>query len=256
MTTNDADKVSRTDCTPWRDRETLVHFYHGRRYSLLETAEAVGCTEGTISQWCSRLDVETRDAQEARDTGTPSELENREWLRRRYRDDELTCAEIADEVGVTSLTVSNWLRRHDIPTRPAYGTSTRVKLNCKTCGATFEAIQSRKDKRKYCSRECYYDGMHMPTGEDHWSWKETPERRPNGREWDELRARCRRRDDYSCQLCGIHESDYKHELDVHHLRRVREFENPRDANALDNVVSLCRSCHRKAEPYAPLLPVQ
>jgi 5-methylcytosine-specific restriction endonuclease McrA len=95
----------------------------------------------------------------------------------------------------------------------------------------------------------------MPTGADHWSWKESPEYRPNGKEWDELRARCRRRDGHACQLCGVSESDSARQLDVHHLTPVREYDDPRDANTLDNVTTLCRSCHRKAERFAPLLPV-
>lgn len=303
MTDYNAEKVSRTDCAPWRDEETLRHFYHDKGYSLLETAEAVGCTEGTISQWCDRLGVETRDAQEARDAGTPEELEDREWLRREYRDKERTCAEIAEELDVTDLTVSNWLRRHDIPTRSANARRDRVTLSCHNCGDEFETVASREDRAKYCSRECYYGDMDMPTGEDHWSynsadiecgwcgetftvpgsrrqereycsrecfqsdhefpsgeahpsWKETPEYRPSGKEWQDLRERVRERDGYECQLCGVHEDDMDRTLDVHHLDRVRDADDPRAAVNADEsrLVSLCRSCHRRAEPYAPLLP--
>ncbi|MFU8870248.1 HNH endonuclease, partial [Natronococcus sp.] len=35
--------------------------------------------------------------------------------------------------------------------------------------------------------------------------------------------------------------------DVHHVRPVRSFENAEDAHTLDNVVTLCRSCHRRVE---------
>ena len=37
------------------------------------------------------------------------------------------------------------------------------------------------------------------------------------------------------------------EPDVHHITPVRDFEDPQDAHRLDNVVCLCRSCHRLAE---------
>jgi hypothetical protein len=223
---------------------------------LLETAEAVGCTEGTISQWCDRLGVETRDAEEARDAGTPEELEDREWLRREYRDEERTCADIADEVDVTPLTVSNWLRRHDIETRGRHRRRNRVTLSCHNCGDEFETVASREERAKYCSRGCYYEDMDMPTGEDHWSWRDTPEHRPNGEEWHNLRERIRDRDDHECQLCGVHEDDMERTLDVHHLDRVRDMDEPRAAvNVNDSrLVSLCRSCHRRAEPHAPLLP--
>lgn len=256
MSDLDSDKVSRTDCTPWRDEETLRYFYWDKKYSLLETAEATGCTEGTVSKWCGRLGVETRDAQEARNTGTPEELESESWLRTEYREKGRTCADIADSVGVTSLTVSNWLRRHDIPTRPANARRDRVTLSCGNCGEEYEAIRCRSDS-KYCSHECYIEDMEMPSGPDHWSWRETPEHRPNGDEWDDLRERIRERDGYECSMCGVEESDMDRELDVHHLNRVRDADDPRAAaNANDSeLVALCRSCHRRAERYAPLLPV-
>lgn len=256
MTDDAPEKVSRTDCSPWRDEETLRHFYHGKGYSLLETAEAVGCTEGTISQWCNRLGVETRDPQEARDTGTPEDLKDESRMRELYLTLELTCQEIADYYDVTSLTVSNWLRRHDIPTRPANRGRKRATIECKSCGSEFEVVESRKDSAKYCSRECYYDSIDMPTGEDHWSWKETPDYRPSGEEWQELRARIRERDGYECRLCGISESEMDRELDVHHLDRVRDADDPRAAVKApeERLVSLCRSCHRRTERFAPLLP--
>jgi 5-methylcytosine-specific restriction endonuclease McrA len=256
MTDNDADKVSRTDVTPWRDEQTLRHFYHGKGYSLLETAEATGCTEGTVSQWCNRLGVETRDAQAARDHGTPEELENPEWLREEYRVKERTCEEIGDDLGVTTRTVSNWLRRHDIPTRGRHRRRNRVTLTCENCGSDFERVASQEDNAKYCSRECYYDAQEIPTGSDHWSWRETPEYRPSGEEWESLRSRIRERDGHECQLCGVHESDMERTLDVHHLDRVRDADDPRAAVNVDEsrLVALCRSCHRRAEPFAPLLP--
>ncbi|WP_306438828.1 HNH endonuclease [Natronococcus pandeyae] len=37
------------------------------------------------------------------------------------------------------------------------------------------------------------------------------------------------------------------EPDVHHITPVREFENPQRAHTVDNLISLCRSCHRLAE---------
>lgn len=256
MCTNDPQKVSRTDCTPWRDEDTLRHFYWGKGYSLLETAEAVGCTEGTVSQWCDRLGIETRDAQEARDTGTPAELEDESWLRREYLENDRRCADIADELDVTDLTVSNWLRRHDIPTRPANAPRNRATVECVNCGDEFEVIKSREHEAKYCSRECYYDAQDMPTGEDHWSWRDTPDKRPNSKAWHDLREIIRERDGYECQVCGITESKLGHELDVHHLERVRDADDPRYAENAnpDLLVSLCRSCHRRVERLAPFLP--
>jgi predicted HNH restriction endonuclease len=37
------------------------------------------------------------------------------------------------------------------------------------------------------------------------------------------------------------------EPDVHHITPVRDFDEPQNAHTLDNVICLCRSCHRLAE---------
>lgn len=253
MSDDDTDKVSRTDCTPWRDEETLRHFYHGKEYSLLKTAEAVGCTEGTVSQWCGRLGVETRDAQEARDTGTPEDFKDRDRMAELYLTLELTCAEIADHYDVSDGCVSQWLRRHDIPTRPAYGQATRERRTCENCGSEYEVIKSRAADSKYCSRSCYYDSMDMPTGPDHWSWNENRRYVQNGELWHRTRRQCRARDAYECQICGVGEPD-EQEHDVHHLIPVRYFDDSANAHTLGNVVTLCRSCHMKWEQYTPFLP--
>jgi transposase-like protein len=255
MSDNDTDRVSRTDCTPWRDESALFHFYHTKRYSLIETAEALGCSEATVSKWCDRLGVKTRDAQEARDTGTPEELENKQWLRREYIEHKQTCAEIADMLDVTPLTVSRWLRRHGVETRPANAPRTRVIRVCENCGSSFETIQTRDDA-KYCSRDCYHDAFEMPTGKDHWSYKENPNKRPAGQEWQNARKEVRKRDGYECRVCGKPESEMDRELDVHHLKRVRDAEDERASVKMDRslMVAVCRSCHRQVERYAPLLP--
>jgi len=59
---------------------------------------------------------------------------------------------------------------------------------------------------------------------------------------DDLRDSIRKRDNYICQLCGIHQDelvDSYTKLDVHHIDY--------DKNNLDpnNLISLCRKCHMK-----------
>lgn len=59
------------------------------------------------------------------------------------------------------------------------------------------------------------------------------------------------RDQARCQRCGItqkeHIDSHGRGLDVHHITPVRQFYDPRDAHELRNLVTLCRSCHRKEE---------
>ena len=72
-----------------------------------------------------------------------------------------------------------------------------------------------------------------------------------GPEWPRLREAVRARDGYRCQVCGQPESEREH--DVHHRAPFRAFRDGRgspsyeQANRQDNLMTLCPSCHRKAE---------
>jgi len=70
--------------------------------------------------------------------------------------------------------------------------------------------------------------------------------------WDKSRREAKERDDHTCQRCGVHDSDTDEYLDVHHKVPYTSFDDPFEANKLDNLVALCRSCHRKVESW----PVQ
>ena len=66
-----------------------------------------------------------------------------------------------------------------------------------------------------------------------------------GPDWPHIRAAVRERDDFSCQVCGLPEEGRQH--DVHHKIPFRNFVDRDDANQLNNLVTLCPSCHRQAE---------
>ena len=75
-----------------------------------------------------------------------------------------------------------------------------------------------------------------------------------GQEWQDVREEALRRDGHECQSCGLTHEDHKADdslfgegLHVHHIQKACEFDDPRDANRLENLVSLCATCHRKSE---------
>jgi len=74
-----------------------------------------------------------------------------------------------------------------------------------------------------------------------WSGK------PNnyGPNWDQQRNLARQRDRFICQLCGIPEKNIPHH--VHHKIPFRQFPSFEQANRLENLITLCPACHRKAE---------
>jgi DEAD/DEAH box helicase domain-containing protein len=74
-----------------------------------------------------------------------------------------------------------------------------------------------------------------------------------GPNWEQQRNQARARDGHCCRHCGVPERpDRTH--DVHHIQPFRTFghvprKNDRylEANRLENLVTLCRSCHRRVE---------
>jgi DEAD/DEAH box helicase domain-containing protein len=66
-----------------------------------------------------------------------------------------------------------------------------------------------------------------------------------GPDWPRIRDRVRARDKYTCQVCGAVETARQH--DVHHKTPFRAFTSYTEANRLENLTTLCPSCHHKAE---------
>ena len=63
--------------------------------------------------------------------------------------------------------------------------------------------------------------------------------------WDKIRERVRARDRFTCQVCGAVEAGRQH--DVHHKVPFRAFTSRDEANRLENLTTLCPSCHHKVE---------
>ncbi len=64
--------------------------------------------------------------------------------------------------------------------------------------------------------------------------------------WSRLRDAVRLRDGYRCQVCGSMESENR-QHDVHHKVPFRRFHSIVEANRMDNLITLCPTCHQKAE---------
>ncbi|NUM45306.1 MAG: DEAD/DEAH box helicase, partial [Anaerolineales bacterium] len=79
-------------------------------------------------------------------------------------------------------------------------------------------------------------------------WSSDPNR--YGPTWPRARDAARARDGYRCQSCGLPESgpgSFGRSHDVHHKIPFRQFVSAEEANRLDNLVTLCPPCHRRAE---------
>lgn len=131
-----------------------------------------------------------------------------------------------------------------------------VKKECDECEAKFE-IPPALDHQRFCSYQCAGDWRSENiTGEDHPRFKDGEFPRYYGPNWRKQRRRARMRDDHTCQKCGLTREESLDEhgevLSVHHKTPIREFVTDGEldyeqANRLENLVTLCRSCHSITE---------
>lgn len=115
-------------------------------------------------------------------------------------------------------------------------------LECEVCESEFEVYPNHYHPARFCGQACYGKWLsENNSGEDNPCWKggSRPYYGPN---WHRQRRKALDRDDHTCQDCGSVER-----LHVHHIRPIREFDEPKRANVLINLVTLCASCHRKWE---------
>ncbi len=114
--------------------------------------------------------------------------------------------------------------------------ATRLHKTCEWCGEEF-IVKKGYTEARFCSMTCSANGIAL-RGPDNPNWLGGCVRW-RGENWDEQRMAALKRDGYKCQECGVTGVP----LDVHHIVRFRYFDDWREANRLDNLMSVCRSCH-------------
>jgi len=118
-----------------------------------------------------------------------------------------------------------------------------IDVKCKTCGAV-EWVPKYLDDRRFCSPDCRAEWVSEEmVGENHPNWK-GGKSQYRGANWDEQREKALSRDGYKCRVCEDEE-----QLIVHHIVSFHEFDEVRKANDLENLATLCRSCHGYLEGW-------
>lgn len=124
----------------------------------------------------------------------------------------------------------------------------KVKKVCPVCKKEFWVIPSNKSI--CCSDKCGHKRRSkIYRRENHWLWT-GGKKHDYGPEWKRIAANIRKRDNWTCQACGIYSKGKNgpvRVLHVHHIKPLLEFESYEEANHPSNLISLCKSCHRPVE---------
>lgn len=127
-----------------------------------------------------------------------------------------------------------------------------VNVVCEQCNKKYRVHKCQLTKprpTRFCSRKCQYDfvsqNMRGDKNPNFIDGNPTYYRGPN---WGRQARATRKRDNFSCQICGKHGNRDGVKIEVHHIKPYRKFNNDFEkANQLSNLITLCNSCHKKAE---------
>jgi transposase len=228
--------------------------------STAEIANQVGVSRASVNCWLRKYGINGR---------SHPWLDDDTWLFLRYFNDDMSANQIANAIGHTHNTVikridekgwSSFLQRNNICWL-RYAAPTLKEMYLEKDMTTHETANELGFAQETICHYLKRFGINLRHG------SEGGEKHPNwdggdiyyyGPNWQEQRSKARERDNYTCQSCGIKESEYEKELAVHHITRMRDFKTEsgfdyEQANDLDNLVTLCSSCHSRWEGI-PLRP--
>jgi predicted transcriptional regulator len=198
----------------------LYQEYVDRDRTAPEMADELGVSMSTVCKWLDYHGIETGGrGYEPEDT----RYRDADWLEHAYLEREMTVMEIADVCDVAKSTISQWLSRHEIPSR-----STGMN----------EVADNPMQNAEVAERH----PISGARGPDHPMWA-GGNWRENG-PWGDARDATLERDNYRCQFCGLGDSAHKlvhdEDLHAHHVTPVSE---GGDKYELGNLLTLCKRCH-------------
>lgn len=260
------------------DKEWLDEQYHDKGHTLYEIAEMCDCAHQTVRYWMQRHGLETDSYSESFTEGDIQQLQNERWLREQYHSKERNQQEIAEALGVSQTTVSEYMAKLRINCRSRAESSTDGNIQkaqdeqflrkmyweegmtttniADTLNLSQTTVSRYMDDFNISTREDYH-----PTGKDHpnYTGDEPKNGKYYGPNWKVQRLKTLRRDQARCRRCGMTESEhydkYNRALHIHHITNKREFMNEKGlidwqrANKVENLITLCIACHHTVERF-------
>lgn len=254
-----ADSVKRP--TPWRSEEKLRTLYCERGLTTTEIADEWDTASSTVSRWLDRHDIETNANGSRFDADRP--WTDADTLRELYHGEGLTTYEIAEKWDITAVTVQDWLGKHDIPKRDSTRRSHENRPSDDRLRELYPEKRSGElaDQFGVCVRSVlnwlHEAGIDVKArgggvGDESHNWEDGTHDY-YGPKWKRQREKVLERDSHECLRCSMSESEHEDtfgsSLHVHHLQKVRKFDDMEDAHELSNLATLCIPCHRAVEDY-------
>lgn len=196
----------------------------------------------------------------------------------------VTARSLAAEFGCTPSTISAVLRRHLAPDRIEAVKREKIAASCskrpdlrtkanqerlqngRRCPekarrtiakAVAKSVEARRGRPLSAAHREKLSVIHTGkrAGPLSPSWKGGTSRICwRGAGWAVARRTARTRDGDTCRACGKTAEQQGRAMDVHHRTSYFTFASPAEANDLDNLVCLCRSCHRRVENKTIVCP--
>jgi 5-methylcytosine-specific restriction endonuclease McrA len=159
----------------------------------------------------------------------------------------LKCRKCADKIHSKKMR-KNFKANDNHPFKPKFGKPSNRYIDgrknkiyyCKICGVNkvgYRTYWVGKGRCKLCAKN---KDSYKIFRENNPNWNGGKSFEPYPLGWNRtFKEQIRYRDGYKCQICGVPEIECKSKLHVHH--KDYDKENLK----LDNLVSLCQSCHMK-----------
>lgn len=185
---------------------------------------------------------------------TKRELINCQWCNKEfeswtYRNSKFCSHQCVSEYGA-------WVSSNKEDKHLYFGNGEKEVSKCVMCDAEILYTPlSAGHKRKYC-QECdgrtFYTAYGHVRGENH-AWFYGGVEQEYGKNWKKQRIKALKRDKYTCQECGYIKGQGTMQLHVHHIIPRKVFLEvsiehlEKEGNKLENLITLCNSCHRTVE---------
>lgn len=236
----------------YQDRDWLYQQYFKDERSLTSIASELGVDHTTVSKWRRKLNIPKPSKLISLSCPVCEKL----FTRSRSQVDSVKTSVCSSEClykGRTQGIIEHKvIKSYDI----VVSQRRRISVVCKECGISFTVTPSRqRDGRgKYCSKVCLNKSLKLRmTGANNPQYidgRSKNKRCYRGDDWDEVRKRIYKRDNYICQECGVkcrgrrgYNKGSDNLIQCHHIDPYIISED----NSDDNLVTVCCKCHSIVE---------